>query len=90
MTRDRPGSTIARSIANLKRLLPSHEFESAGFVTERKISMSAGIVSSPPGEIANLEELYRGADRALYQEKHDRPSRLKETEALARTGTWKL
>ena len=64
------------------------QFAAAGLSTERMISLSAGIVSSEPGEAADLETLYRAADSALYQEKQSRPA--EETNPLARTGTWKL
>ena len=52
------------------------------------ITLSAGIVSSEPGQNPDLEALYRAADSALYQEKHNRPA--EDTNPLARTGTWKL
>lgn len=61
---------------------------------DRKVSLSAGIVSSEPGKLANLESMYKTADGALYSAKHDRTGSQSAievaTSALARTGTWKL
>ena len=64
------------------------EFNETGIASERVITLSAGIVSSEPGKLANLEELYKAADRALYDEKQQRPAQT--TNPLARTGTWQL
>jgi len=66
------------------------EFAAAGFATDRTITMSAGIVSSELGKLADLESLYRSADQALYREKQNRPTGGVESDPLARTGTWKL
>lgn len=66
------------------------QFAEARLGSERVISLSAGIVSSDPGRLADLEELYKLADRALYDEKHDRHANGDDTNPLARTGTWKL
>ncbi len=76
-------SLIEDAIAKLQQ-----EFEETGIASERVITLSAGIVSSEPGQLADLEELYRLADRALYDEKQHRSPR--EVNPLARTGTWKL
>ena len=59
-------------------------------VANSSMSLSAGIVSSEPGQIADLETLYKSADTALYREKHGRPAASDEANPLARTGTWKL
>mgnify|MGYP001817528223 CR=1 FL=1 len=66
------------------------QFVDAGLHSDRVISLSAGIVSSEPGKLADLEELYRSADHALYDEKLQRPSKGDQSNPLARTGTWKL
>jgi len=66
------------------------EFADAGLGSERVITLSAGIVSSEPGQPADLESLYKAADSALYQEKHNRPVTNGEIGRLARTGTWRL
>ena len=62
----------------------------AGLSSGRAITLSAGIVSTPPGELADLESLYRSADNALYAVKHDRAAASDEDGRIARTGTWKL
>jgi len=76
---------IETAVAKLQQ-----EFEQTGIATERVISLSAGIVSSEPGQFPDLEALYKAADSALYQEKHDRPASDEKHNPLARTGTWKL
>ncbi len=63
----------------------------AGLSSGRVITLSAGIVSSPPGKVADLESLYKSADAALYAVKHDRgDARRGGQSGLARTGTWRL
>ena len=74
---------IETAIAKLQQ-----EFADTGIATGRVITLSAGIVSSEPGQLADLEALYKAADHALYDEKQHRTPR--EANPLARTGTWKL
>ena len=76
---------IETAISELQR-----EFENAGLATQRVITLSAGIVSSEPGQMPDLEALYKSADAALYREKHDRPAADSRSNPLARTGTWRL
>lgn len=76
---------IETAIAKLQQ-----EFEETGIASERVISLSAGIVSSEPGQFPDLESLYKAADSALYDEKLQRPAAGRKSNALARTGTWKL
>ena len=56
----------------------------------RKITLSAGIVSSEPGGPVVQEDLYKTADSALYAAKTRRPAENDDTAALARTGTWEI
>ena len=74
---------IETAVATLQQ-----EFEKTGITSERVITLSAGIVSSEAGQLANLEQLYKAADQALYEEKQQRPAGA--TNPLARTGTWKI
>ena len=76
---------IETAIGELQR-----SFAKAGMHGERAITLSAGIVSSEPGKLADLEALYRAADKALYAAKHNRTAANDDTGALARTGTWRL
>lgn len=76
---------IETAIAQLQQ-----QFADAGLATQRIITLSAGIVSSEPGQLADLESLYKSADAALYQEKHNRGGATEAVNPLARTGTWKL
>jgi diguanylate cyclase (GGDEF)-like protein len=77
---------IETAVAELQQ-----QFSEAGLSTQRVISLSAGIVSSKPGHLADLESLYKSADHALYDAKNDRPVAIAdETNPLARTGTWRL
>ncbi|MDH3533857.1 MAG: GGDEF domain-containing protein [Gammaproteobacteria bacterium] len=57
---------------------------------DRMVSLSAGIASTEPGELADLGLLYRNADQALYAAKQKRPVPSSAPTALTRTGTWKL
>lgn len=57
---------------------------------EHPVTLSAGIATTEPGQIADLETLYRNADRALYAAKEDRPAPSEVSAALTRTGQWKL
>lgn len=66
------------------------QFAEAGLSSSRVISLSAGIVSSEPGQPADLEALYKAADTALYAEKQHRTDGQARNNPLARTGTWKL
>jgi len=59
-------------------------------VGDRSVTLSAGISSTPPGQIANAENLYKKADRALYSSKQDKPRLPESAVALTRTGTWKI
>lgn len=55
------------------------------------VTLSAGIATSQPGEKADLNKLYRIADRALYTAKQERPGKRKRAPAHSTlTGTWKL
>ncbi len=54
------------------------------------VTLSAGIASTNPGDVANLEELYKRADSALYSAKKHRPVSQRVPAALTRTGSWKL
>ena len=76
---------IEAAVTELQR-----KFAETGLSSERVISLSAGIVSTEPGKLADLESLYRSADRALYVEKQHRPPKENKTDPLTRTGTWKL
>ncbi len=76
---------IELAIADLQCAPVAHEFKG-----KRTITLSAGIVSSKPGDVANLEEMYQTADRALYGAKNNRPSPRRSEDQLARTGTWKI
>jgi diguanylate cyclase (GGDEF)-like protein len=52
------------------------------------IMVSAGIASTEPGHIGDLDSLYKRADRALYAAKQDHPC--DDESELVRTGSWKL
>lgn len=57
------------------------------------ITLSAGFTSAAPGEHADLDQLYKAADKALYVAKQSRPSTHKPLPAPVpqyATGTWKL
>ncbi len=55
------------------------------------VTLSAGIARSQPGEKADLNKLYRIADRALYTAKQERPGKRKRAPANSTlTGTWPL
>lgn len=55
-----------------------------------RVSLSAGLVSAGDGRAANLEDLYKAADRALYRAKQQRPASDSGANVLVRTGTWQL
>ncbi len=76
---------IESAIMELQR-----QFAEAGVSSSRVISLSAGIVSSEPGQPPDLETLYKEADSALYLEKQHRSNGHARNNPLARTGTWKL
>ncbi len=80
---------VDRAIADLQK-----SSAAAGLQGDRRVTLSAGIVSAEPGQCADLEFMYKTADNALYRAKHDRldsePDAPSATNALARTGTWKL
>ena len=76
---------IESAIAELQQ-----SFADAGLASERVITLSAGIVSSEPGQLADLETLYKAADQALYAAKRDRAAPNNGNKLLARTGTWQL
>lgn len=78
-------SLIETAIMELQR-----QFAATGLSSSRVISLSAGIVSSEPGQPADLEALYKAADTALYIEKQHRTDGQARNNPLARTGTWKL
>ena len=55
------------------------------------VTLSAGIATSQPGEKADLNKMYRIADRALYTAKQERPGKRKRAPLNSTlTGTWKL
>ena len=56
----------------------------------RTVTLSAGIASAEPDQIADLETLYKRADSALYSAKKKGPRISGVETALARTGTWQL
>jgi len=62
----------------------------AELAADHSVTLSAGIATTEPGELADLETLYRNADRALYAAKQNRPAFPNAEAALTRTGTWKL
>lgn len=78
-------SLIEAAIVELQQTLAD-----ASLKPGQSITLSAGIATSEPGQVANLEELYRSADHALYGEKHNRPDANEATHTLARTGSWQL
>lgn len=57
---------------------------------QRSITVSAGIASSKPGVLADQNQLYRAADKALYQAKTQTAGSPPELADAGRTGTWKL
>ena len=57
---------------------------------EHSVTLSAGIASTETGQFANLEELYKRADRALYSAKQQRPAVTADESNLDRTGQWQL
>lgn len=62
------------------------------------VTLSAGIVSSDPSCVAELEFMYKAADAALYEAKKDKPGARppsppadpKTSKLLTRTGSWTL
>ena len=76
---------IEKAVAELQQA-----FADADLGSERVISLSAGIVSTEPGQRADLEALYKSADNALYREKNARPRKDEDINPLERTGTWRL
>ena len=56
----------------------------------RSLTLSVGIASTDPGQLADLEALYKSADRALYSAKRNRPVTAAEHPGLTRTGRWTL
>lgn len=62
----------------------------AQLLDQRTVTLSAGIASTEPGQLADLETLYKSADRALYAAKQKRPLAAGPKAALTRTGTWSL
>jgi diguanylate cyclase (GGDEF)-like protein len=60
---------------------------------KRQITLSAGMSSAGPEQSADLERLYKSADKALYSAKNARRlnwSSENETESTGRTGTWRI
>ena len=76
---------IETAIGELQR-----SFAATGLQSDRTITLSAGIVNSKEGELAELESLYKAADHALYAAKHNRSAANDDAGPLARTGTWQL
>lgn len=65
----------------------------AGLAGRRNVTLSAGIVTIQPDRAAELNDLYKTADRALYAGKTaGRAVTLgsHQSDSLARTGTWQL
>lgn len=58
--------------------------------SERTITLSAGIASTATGQLADLADLYKRADCALYEAKQECPAVAGLTSDLTHTGTWKL
>ena len=71
-----------------------HKLQQSSVTTQltadRPVTLSAGIASTEPGQLADLEVLYKSADRALYSAKEDRSRTPVEPVGLTRTGRWKL
>ncbi|MCH9694099.1 MAG: GGDEF domain-containing protein [Gammaproteobacteria bacterium] len=59
-------------------------------VGREAVTLSAGIASTGPGRVANLEEMYKRADSALYAAKEHRPAAPAQQTTLTRTGSWKF
>lgn len=57
---------------------------------ECRVSLSAGIVRADDYRPGSLEQLYKAADRALYQAKRARPSPDADADVVVQTGTWQL
>ena len=79
---------IDAAIAELQRRLPI-----AAATGMDAITLSAGFTSAAPGEHADLDQLYKAADKALYVAKKARPPRsARDTDCVPQfaTGTWKL
>lgn len=70
------------------------ELHSGAFVADLAgqyaVTLSAGISTVQPGELADLADLYRNADQALYAAKQDRVAPSVASAALTRTGRWQL
>ncbi len=54
------------------------------------VTLSAGFATTEPGQLADLDTLYRSADQALYAAKQQRTSAPLAVGHLTHTGTWKL
>ena len=78
-------AVIDLAVSELQRSAVASELVGA-----RTVTLSAGIASAEPGQVADLEALYKRADRALYTAKKEGPRGPSAESALARTGTWKL
>lgn len=78
-------AVINSAITRLQQGLFTSDLVGKGTVT-----LSAGIASTKPGEVANLEQLYKRADSALYSDKKHRPVSPRVHSALTRTGSWNL
>lgn len=76
---------IETAIAELQRGTIAAEL-----AAEHSVTLSAGIASTEPGQLADLEAMYKSADRALYSEKQNRPAGADPGAALTRTGKWQL
>ena len=57
---------------------------------DTRISISAGIARAKPIELADLDALYRNADKALYQQKRNANFAGKLADAKVFTGTWQI
>lgn len=79
---------IDETVKSIQDLVPPGQAGSLKGVT-----LSAGFTDVDPVDHADLDEVYKAADAALYSAKHDRVSERSgryETGASSRTGSWKL
>ena len=62
----------------------------AALSAQRSITVSAGIASSQKNMLADQDQLYRAADKALYRAKTQTTGSTTAFAESTRTGTWKL
>jgi len=83
------GDDLDATIADAMHELQQHSAELV-LNADRSLTLSVGIAATEPGQLADLDALYKRADRALYSAKQRRPRAPVEQPALTRTGQWKL